>query len=68
MDEKNTDFSFFFKRLQGKNKGVWRKLGIVRFPRKTKFNLQLWLVDGILFKIISVLEAVVLVSELCVYY
>ncbi|KAJ0622918.1 hypothetical protein HanIR_Chr01g0025991 [Helianthus annuus] len=71
MAVENTDFSFFFKRLEGKDKKkkrLWRRLGSVGLPWKRRFRLHLWLVDGFLFKIISVLETVLLVSELCVYY
>ncbi|KAI3681147.1 hypothetical protein L6452_35931 [Arctium lappa] len=64
--EKKPYFSFFFKRLQKKNrKGIWKRFGNSGFRWKTKFN---WFVDGFLFKIVSALEAVVLVSALCLYY
>ncbi|KAI5670825.1 hypothetical protein M9H77_11189 [Catharanthus roseus] len=35
---------------------------------KRKFTLHLWFIDGFLFKIVSVLEAIVLVSTLCVFF
>ncbi|KAL0442546.1 UNVERIFIED_CONTAM: hypothetical protein Slati_1977300 [Sesamum latifolium] len=68
----SSSFSFFFKRLNkmGSGGGAWRwKLKTSAGLRwKRRFNLHLWFVDGFLFKIVSVLEGVVLVSTLCVFF
>ncbi|XP_076897224.1 uncharacterized protein LOC143550471 [Bidens hawaiensis] len=67
MEDKKPFFALFFKRLHGKTrKGIWKKL---RSPEwKTKFNVRQWFMDHVLFKILSVCEAVVLVSTLCFFY
>ncbi|KAL7592542.1 hypothetical protein Lser_V15G31724 [Lactuca serriola] len=71
MEEKKPLFMFGFKRLQGKNrKGIWKRLGLGNHGLrwKTKFNVHRWFVDRFLFKILSGVEAVVLVSTLCFFY
>ncbi|PIN23456.1 hypothetical protein CDL12_03832 [Handroanthus impetiginosus] len=67
-----SSFSFFFKRLnkKGIGSGAWRwKLKSSAGLRwKRRFNLHLWFVDDFLFKIVSVGEAIVLVSTLCFFF
>nr|GMD09765.1 AF211538_1 Avr9/Cf-9 rapidly elicited protein 180 [Ipomoea batatas]GME07775.1 AF211538_1 Avr9/Cf-9 rapidly elicited protein 180 [Ipomoea batatas] len=40
----------------------------LRWKRKSAFSFHLWLVDGILFKILSFFEAVFLLSNLAFFY
>ncbi|GFS36473.1 hypothetical protein Acr_00g0046130 [Actinidia rufa] len=56
---------FFFKRL-GKKGGSWRfrSSGF----RWKKLSFKHWFVDGFLFKILSVLEAIVVVGNFCFFY
>ncbi|KAF5811304.1 hypothetical protein HanRHA438_Chr04g0189571 [Helianthus annuus] len=69
MEEKKPHFPFFFKRLHGKTrKGLWKRFGTPGLRWKTKFNIRQWFVDRVLFKILSVFEAVVMVSTLCFFY
>nr|UYM26426.1 PAP1 [Diospyros kaki] len=64
--EKKPGGSFFFKRLGKKGSSRWwfRSSGL----RWKKLSFQLWFVDGFLFKIVSVLEAIALVATLCFFY
>ncbi|PWA91571.1 hypothetical protein CTI12_AA007790 [Artemisia annua] len=69
--ENKPNFTHFFTRLHGKSrKGIWKKLKNPGLRWKTtKFNVvHKWFVDRFLFKIASVVEAVVLVSQLCFFY
>lgn len=77
MEKKPSSFSFFFKRLNykkgsgGGGGGSWRwrnRKSSTGVRWKKKFNLHLWLVDSFLFKIVSVFEAIVLVSKLCFFF
>ncbi|PSS02944.1 Poly(A) polymerase catalytic subunit like [Actinidia chinensis var. chinensis] len=60
--------SFFFKRLgkKGSSKCWWRfrSSGF----RWKKLSFRNWFVDGFLFKIVSLFEAVFLVGTLCFFY
>ncbi|XP_047951747.1 uncharacterized protein LOC125197088 [Salvia hispanica] len=68
--------SLFFKRLKSKdsNGGArsWRRKSKsstgFRWKRKFNFNLRVWFVDNVLFKIVSIFEAAVLVTKLCFFY
>ncbi|PIN20268.1 hypothetical protein CDL12_07031 [Handroanthus impetiginosus] len=82
MEKKPSSFSFLFKRLNKKGSGssgsdsssgssrAWRQKlkSSTGFRWKKKFNLHLWLVDGLLFKIVSTFEAIVLVSKLLFFF
>ncbi|XP_073128739.1 uncharacterized protein [Henckelia pumila] len=71
MDKKSSSsFSFIFKRLNKKvaGGGLWRWKTSTGFRWKRRFNLHMWFVDGFLFRIVSVLEAIVLVSGLCFFF
>ncbi|KAI3466809.1 hypothetical protein Pfo_023472 [Paulownia fortunei] len=76
MEKKPSSFSFFFKRLTKKSSGGggsggawrWKLKSSTGFRWKRRFNLHLWLVDSFLFKIVSVFEAIVLVSRLCFFF
>ncbi|EYU43274.1 hypothetical protein ABFS82_08G130800 [Erythranthe guttata] len=83
MEKKQSSaFSFLFKRLSNKKSsgdgggggggGAWRwrrkSSRSDGFRWKKKFNLYHWIVDSLLFRIVSVLEAVVLVSRLCFFF
>lgn len=51
------------------NSGRWRfKSFSPGLRRNGRFTLRLWFIDGFLFKIVSVLEAVILVATLCFFY
>ncbi|KAH7848135.1 hypothetical protein Vadar_034140 [Vaccinium darrowii] len=63
---------FFFKRLGGKKKGGgggggWWKLKSSGLRWKG-LRFRIWFVDGFLFKILSVCEAIVVVANLCFFY
>lgn len=76
MDKKPSSFSsFFFKRLKRKDSSAgaghtrrWKSKSSTGSRWKRKFNLRIWLLDTFLFKIVSIFEAVVLVSKLCFFY
>ncbi|XAR72449.1 hypothetical protein NMG60_11019089 [Bertholletia excelsa] len=55
---------FFFKRLGGKkvsSRKPWKL-------RSSGLRWKLWFVDGFLFKIVSIFEAIALVAALCFFY
>ncbi|XP_030972441.1 uncharacterized protein LOC115992393 [Quercus lobata] len=56
----------FFKRLRMQTAWRWKFLGSA-FKWK-RLNLQLSFVDDVLFRILSVFEAIVLVATLCFFY
>ncbi|KAL7142519.1 hypothetical protein ABFS83_08G128700 [Erythranthe nasuta] len=82
--KQSSAFSFLFKRLSNKKNsgdgggdgggggGAWRwrrkSSRSDGFRWKKRFNLYHWIVDSLLFRIVSVLEAVVLVSRLCFFF
>ncbi|KAG5527210.1 hypothetical protein RHGRI_028195 [Rhododendron griersonianum] len=63
--------AFFFKRL-GKKKGGggwWRNWRLKSSGFRWKgLRFRIWFVDGFLFKILSICEAIVLVANLCFFY
>ncbi|KAK9056040.1 hypothetical protein SSX86_027127 [Deinandra increscens subsp. villosa] len=67
MEEKKQVFAFFFKRLHGKPRERMSKSRGLRW-KAAKFNVRRWFIDRFLFKILSVFEAVVMVSTLCFFY
>ncbi|GFP81132.1 hypothetical protein PHJA_000256500 [Phtheirospermum japonicum] len=46
----------------------WKLKSSAGLRWKKRFNLHLWFVDGILFKIVSAFEAFVLISTLCAFF
>ncbi|KAL8032287.1 hypothetical protein ABFX02_13G086000 [Erythranthe guttata] len=69
----SSSFSFFFRRLNMKGSGSggawpWKLKSTAGLRWKKRFNLHLWFVDGFLFKIVSIFEAVFLVSTLCFFF
>ncbi|KAL7089327.1 hypothetical protein ACP275_13G180600 [Erythranthe tilingii] len=69
----SSSFSFFFRRLSMKGSGSggawpWKLKSTAGLRWKKRFNLHLWFVDGFLFKIVSIFEAVFLVSTLCFFF
>ncbi|KAL8506262.1 hypothetical protein ACS0TY_017219 [Phlomoides rotata] len=52
--------------LKGSRKEWWPwKISSMKMK---KMNIQVWVVDDVIFKIVYVVEAVVLVSTLCFFY
>ncbi|GFP94913.1 hypothetical protein PHJA_001635700 [Phtheirospermum japonicum] len=72
MEKKPSSYTFFFKRLNKKGGGGgvrrWKLKTSAGFRWKRKFNLHYWLVDVILFKIVSIFEAIFLVAKLCFFF
>ncbi|XP_051135999.1 uncharacterized protein LOC127254769 [Andrographis paniculata] len=73
----SSSFAFLFRRLNGKSSisnpdGERRRrrksATSAGFRWKRRFSLRHWLIDTCLFKIVSILEAVVLVSRLCFFF
>ncbi|KAG6419314.1 hypothetical protein SASPL_121531 [Salvia splendens] len=64
-----SSFSIFFKKASGSG-SAWRwKLKTSAGLRwKKRFNLHLWFIDDVLFKVVSAFEAVCLVSALCFFF
>ncbi|KAL8460885.1 hypothetical protein ACS0TY_031603 [Phlomoides rotata] len=67
-----SSFSLFFKRLNKKGNGAgfrwWKLKSSAGLRWKKRFNLHIWFVDDILFKIVSVFEGIFLVSTVCVFF
>lgn len=64
-------FLKFFKRFRKKSSGAWRLFE--QWKKSWTFSksstiFSSWIVDGFLFKIVSVFEGVVLVSALCFFF
>ncbi|KAL9391686.1 hypothetical protein Peur_015606 [Populus x canadensis] len=59
---------WLFKRLKMKESWRWRLRFLVSAFKWKRLNIQLSLLDDLLFKIISVLEAIVLVITLCFFF
>ncbi|KAL3851465.1 hypothetical protein ACJIZ3_013347 [Penstemon smallii] len=76
MEKKPSSFSFLFKSLNKKSPGGsgggsawrWKSKSSAGFRWKRRFNLHLWFVDHFLFKIVSVFEAIFLVSTVCLFF
>ncbi|CAA3000896.1 AF211538_1Avr9 Cf-9 rapidly elicited 180, partial [Olea europaea subsp. europaea] len=81
MMKKPSKFLFFFKRLnktasKGEGGDVGNSSGASRWKFKSstglrwkrRFSLHLWFVDDILFKIVSIFEAIILVATLCFFF
>ncbi|PIN11576.1 hypothetical protein CDL12_15818 [Handroanthus impetiginosus] len=53
-------------------RGIWSFKGIRQWRlsslKSRKMNIQVWIVDDVIFKIVYVVEAIVLVSTLCFFY
>ncbi|CAA3014509.1 AF211538_1Avr9 Cf-9 rapidly elicited 180, partial [Olea europaea subsp. europaea] len=81
MVKKPSNFLFFFKRLNKKASGGegrdvgssggssrWKFKSSTGLRWKTRFSLRLLFVDNILFKIVSIFEAIILVATLCFFF
>ncbi|KAL3833622.1 hypothetical protein ACJIZ3_008358 [Penstemon smallii] len=77
MEKKASNFSFFFKRLNkkcssssggGGGSWRWKPKSSAGLRWKKGFNLHNWFVDRFIFKIVSVFEAIFLVSRLCFFF
>ncbi|XP_031407162.1 uncharacterized protein LOC116215555 [Punica granatum] len=55
------------KRLRKETAMKWKLLGAFRWKRMTS-SIRVSLFDNVLFKILSVFEAIVLVSTVCCFY
>ncbi|CAA0832923.1 Unknown protein [Striga hermonthica] len=73
MNKRASSFAYFFKRLNtkggdGGRARRWKLRTSAGFRWKGRINLRYWVVDVFVFKIISVLEAVVLLAKLCFFF